>query len=333
MLIMNKEIAVTDRQIVLSIIIVNYNVKEYILNCIQSIQDKIDANRCPYEVIVSDNGSVDGSVEAIRERFPWVKVIENNANLGFGKANNIGAKQAKGEVLFFLNPDTLIVKGIEEMVFYLLKHPNVGVSSPVVFDLSNLNKPGYHPIVFGHIISNILEIIPFFYRYRRSRYYANIAKKQPFYAKVIAGHAMMFNKNAFETIGKFDNSIFMGGEEEDLYLRLVKKHYRIVVNPKASILHYGGRSTELLSGTFVGIIFAKNTKYVLKKHFSYTWIIRYILLMLTQAKAIISNYLKGIASYLFIKKKNNGYFGQTKVYATFTYLLKILMNKNKDLPK
>ncbi|MGC8901692.1 MAG: glycosyltransferase family 2 protein, partial [bacterium] len=78
----------------LSIIIVNYNVKEELVNCIESIEHSIGSDKNPvsYEIIVSDNGSIDGSVEAVREKFPWVKIIENKANLGFGKANNIGAQ-------------------------------------------------------------------------------------------------------------------------------------------------------------------------------------------------------------------------------------------------
>ncbi|MCL5276208.1 MAG: glycosyltransferase [Deltaproteobacteria bacterium] len=142
----------------LSIIIVNYNVKEYILNCIQSIQDKIDANRCPYEVIVSDNGSVDGSVEAIRERFPWVKVIENNANLGLGKANNVGAEQAEGQVLFFLNPDILIIKGIEEMVDYIGEHKEGGLLVPVIFDRNN--HLAVSDIFPNNILFQIISIFP-----------------------------------------------------------------------------------------------------------------------------------------------------------------------------
>jgi GT2 family glycosyltransferase len=211
---------------VLSIIIVNYNVKEYILNCIQSIQDKIDANRCPYEIIVSDNGSVDGSVEAIRERFPWVKVIENNTKYGFGKANNIGAKQAKGEVLFFLNPDTLIIKGIEEMVEYILRNREVGVINPLIVDEHDEFENSYiHYKIASSLSFQLINLIyprPFYIRWNR-KHINNVNEMNVFKIERFYGCAFLIKRNLFEGIRYFDENIFIYFEEEDIFLRLKKE--------------------------------------------------------------------------------------------------------------
>ena len=230
---------------VLSIIIVNYNVKEYILNCIQSIQDKIDANRCPYEVIVSDNGSVDGSVEAIRERFPWVKVIKNNANLGFSKANNIGAKQAKGEVLFFLNPDTLIIKGIEEMGEYVLTHQEVGLVGAVTYQ-----EDGISPQSVAQLITPF-RLLMYLYMYQ---IYNNrlkrlndkiISSEKPYKVDYISGANMLIRKALFLEIGLWDEKFFLGHEDHDLCIRINRNGYDIIIFPSAGIIHLRGRSYKV----------------------------------------------------------------------------------------
>jgi len=312
MLIMNKEIAVTDRQIVLSIIIVNYNVKEYILNCIQSIQDKIDANRCPYEVIVSDNGSVDGSVEAIRERFPWVKVIENNANLGFGKANNIGAKQAKGEVLFFLNPDTVINYGIEEMCDYILHHPQTGVLSPLVLDEnSSINLAPFYSFDYNIflLVLGLITLRPYtlLYSYRLHK---NIKYKRIFNTNIITGCSMMMRKNVFIQIHCFDENLFMYSEEFDIEQKIRRHHYLIQLDTQASITHYGDTPIHFLKVNQQ--IAAHSQKVVLQTHFHYTWILRYILLMLNYCKYTLSLELKGILGF-FVKKNKIGYLNFNRV--------------------
>jgi len=315
MLIMNKEIAVTDRQIVLSIIIVNYNVKEYILNCIQSIQDKIDANRCPYEVIVSDNGSVDGSVEAIRERFPWVKVIENNANLGFGKANNIGAKQAKGEVLFFLNPDTLIVKGIEEMVEYILIHKEVGSLNPLMLDERN-SLVVYGIRSYASIVNQLLSLLPFYVRlFMKIKRYVQVKYVNSginFKVSTVSGFALMLRQTVFNKVNGFDEKLFLYEEDVDIGFTLQKKGYRTLVFTKAYVIHYGSRSSLHVPSAELIKIQTEALKTELKKQFYYSWWLRYILESVLLIKAIIDNYLK----YLFYfarRRKNVNNIVQAKI--------------------
>ncbi len=287
----------------LSIIIVNYNVRKEILECIQSIKDKI--HKIPYEVIVSDNGSTDGSINAITERFPWVKIIGNNKNLGFGKANNIGAEHAKGNVLFFLNPDTLILNGIEDMSCYLLEHAEVGLTGPLIYDANN-NLQFYHKF-YAHISVQILDIVapPLlkrFFMYKELTYKKYIDKQKTFIPDIIHGSAMMFTKQSFSKIGGFDNNIFLYDEETDISLRLRKSHYIITTYPRASIYHLHGRSSKYVPNSYLAILWASSLKYIFQKYHPSTWLLRYLLMAIQHARRIITGYIK--IGILFIIRKN-----------------------------
>src|SRR5438477_1080537 len=140
----------------LSIIIICWNDLKVILNCLASIYTETKA--LEYEIIVSDNGSTDGSISRIRADFPKVKVIENGANLGFAKGNNAGIRVAQGEYLLILNPDTIIRDcALEKLVMYADRHPSAGgfgcrVLNP---DSSFQNPARPTPTVFGYLIAAI----------------------------------------------------------------------------------------------------------------------------------------------------------------------------------
>ena len=288
----DKTHGISQKSPILSIIIVNYNVKEEILNCIQSIQDKIDVNRCPYEVIVSDNGSVDGSVEAIRERFPWVKIIENKANLGFGKANNIGAREAKGEVLFFLNPDTLIVKGIEEMVEYLQHNKSVGIIGPLILDKNMQIDP---TTGFDNYTPLKLWFYLFFYKYYARKQFdklkVGLQTQKPFNVEMIIGASMLLSRSVFDELEGFDEKFFLGLEDEDLCLRVREKGYVVMVFPNAQIVHIRGAAflKEPLSWLFNS---GRTTLYFYRKHYHNLVTFVYTILVSFYVLRIISSYIK-----------------------------------------
>ncbi len=278
----------TDPQ--LSIIIVNYNTKDDCLQCIRSVRDRIAG--VSYEIIVCDNNSSDGSVEALREKFPGVHIVENKQNLGFGQANNIGAEHARGNILFFLNPDTEIDYGIESMCRYLMAHGETGLLGPVVVDQENKTSLFYPP-VYSHLFLQITDLLVapaarLSMTWKKFRYNRSIARRETFVTGCIIGCAMMFRREAYEAINGFDGDIFMYGEEFDVCRRLRKKGYQVRILSRARIVHYGGHSTKQVPPDFILRTGARSLKRLLRKHFPRSWYIRYSIETFTHIRQAVS---------------------------------------------
>ncbi len=283
---------------ILSIIIVNYNVKDYILNCIQSIQGKIDAKRCPYEVIVSDNESKDGSVPAIKDRFPWVEVIENNANLGFSRANNIAVNRARGDVLFIFNPDTLVIKGMEEMVEYIRGHKEIGILGPVIYDQDNKIDLStcfleYSPL---HLFLGTF-FDPFYARRRVHNLTMHMKSLAPVEVDKISGACMLIRKDLFDKVGRFDEAFFFTGEEQDICLTVKGKGYAIKLFPSAEIVHYRSRSIPKNPSIILERRIHDHTNepyfYLYKKHFpSYAVVFLYLITIIAHLRQIFVSFVK-----------------------------------------
>jgi GT2 family glycosyltransferase len=275
-------------------------------------------------VIVSDNGSVDGSVEAIRERFPWVKVIENNANLGFGKANNIGAKQAKGEVLFFLNPDTLIVKGIEEMVEYVKVQKEVGVVGPVIYNGNNEVDDTTHLPIYTPFK---LFLYYFFYRYQRRRRLLNIATHIrsliPFEAETIMGACIMIRKTLFNSINGFDEKFFFGQEDMDMCLTIKKNGYTNKVFPLAEIIHFRGRSSGKSEDVILNMGSEKSL-YFYKKNYPFSIFFVYLITIVFLSLHIFISFMKKI--YYIISNNKTALSQRNKIIHQDWMTLKSYLN-------
>ena len=232
----------------LSIIIVSYNTKEIITTCINSVIDNTKGTN--YEIIVVDNGSKDGSLERLRKlekKHPQIKLITSKTNLGFGKANNLGAKKAKGKYLLLLNSDTIIIgNAIPEALKTLRKMPNVGVYSCRLMNEDKSVQPsgGYFPNLgnvfawqfFIDDLPLIGRLIPSFHP-KKSSYNGN---KQMDW---ITGAFMLFPKKVFDKVGGFDENIFMYTEEMELCYRIKKLGYIISYFYFPAIIHLGGASS------------------------------------------------------------------------------------------
>jgi GT2 family glycosyltransferase len=295
----------------LSIIMVNYNTKDDCIKCIQSIREKITG--ITYEVIVCDNGSADGSIDAIKrqfpsEKFPWVYVIDIKDNIGFGRANNVGAMQAKADVLLFLNPDTLIDHGIDKMYSYLSGHKDTGVLGPVVIDRDNrINL--FYPPVYSNMFLQIIDLIltpaaRLSMTWKKFIYSRYIGQKRTFDTGCIIGCAMMFRKDAYTHVRGFDERVFMFGEEFDICRRLRENGYRVQVFPGARIVHYGGHSTQKTPSVVMMTIGAQSLKILLKKHFPGSWRVRYIIEALTHIRQIVSASLNTAVDSLTAKDRH-----------------------------
>ncbi|PIR12913.1 glycosyltransferase [Candidatus Falkowbacteria bacterium CG11_big_fil_rev_8_21_14_0_20_39_10] len=216
-----------------SIILVNYNTKELIKDCLNSIFSNCDKG--DFEIIVVDNNSSDGSVKALEIEFgDKIKLINNKTNNGFGLANNQGEKIAQGKYLFFLNSDTIIKENILKPLKDVLgKDNNIGIISPGLV----LEDGQAQERVFGDfpgLASVILE------KFKKPLKAGN----ELFAVDWVSGAAMIIRKDIFNKIGGFDEKFFMYFEDVDLCKRVKDLGYKICFYPKISVTHLCGRSLK-----------------------------------------------------------------------------------------
>ncbi|PJA99490.1 MAG: glycosyl transferase, partial [Ignavibacteria bacterium CG_4_9_14_3_um_filter_36_18] len=200
----------------LSIIIVNYNVKEFLQNLLHSI-DKA-AQTISTEVIVVDNASDDGSVDFIREKFPGVKLFANDKNLGFSKANNIALKEAKGKYLLLINPDTLVREDtFTKIIEFFETHPEAGLAGCKI-----LNPDGTLQLAcrrsFPGPWTSFTKVTGLSALFPRSKMFARynltyLDENQTYEVDAISGSFMMFTREVFEKVGGLDERFFMYGED------------------------------------------------------------------------------------------------------------------------
>ena len=263
----------------LSIIIVNYNVKEFLQNLLHSI-DKA-AQNISHEIIIIDNASDDGSVEFLQQKFPDVKLIINKENLGFGRANNIGMKEAKGKYLLLLNPDTLLSENLlQEMITFLDNTPEAGIAGCKILNpdgslqlACRRSFPG--PWTSFCKVTGLSTIFPknkIFARYNLTY----LDENQTYEVDAISGSFMMMRKEVYEKTGGFDEDFFMYGEDLDLCYRIQKVGYKVFYVHSAQIIHYKGESTKRSSIDDIKLFYDAMHLFV-RKHFSTSFLVEIIL--------------------------------------------------------
>lgn len=254
----------------LSIIIVNYNVRYFLEQCLLSVYNALEGIEA--EVFVVDNHSVDGSVEMLREKFPQVKLIANAHNPGFSKANNQAIQQARGEYILLLNPDTVV----EENTFsaslrFMDAHPDAGGLGIKMIDgrghfLPESKRGLPTPWVSFCKISGLTALFP--HSKRLAKYYlGHLDKDQNQEVEILAGAYMLMRKQALEKVGLLDEDFFMYGEDIDLSYRILKGGYKNYYLAESSIIHYKGESTKKGSLNYV-FVFYKAMVIFARKHFS-----------------------------------------------------------------
>src|SRR3989344_523931 len=242
----------------LSIIILNYNVRELLLNCLESVfanKGKLDR----WQVIVVDNASYDGSVEAVRERYKTashsssgnaIELVESKQNLGFAAGNNMGVKKAKAPVILFLNPDTIITDhAIQKSLEVLLSDPDIGaLGCKVELPDGRLDYSCHRgfPTPWNSFayFSGLAKIFPksaFFSGYSASF----LDTSQPHEVDCISGSFLMVRKIAGEQIGFWDNDYFFNGEDIEFCYSLKEKGWKIYFYPGVKIIHFKGSSSGL----------------------------------------------------------------------------------------
>jgi GT2 family glycosyltransferase len=231
----------------LSIVIVNYNTERLLKGCLESVY--AGANGTPLDIWVVDNHSRDGSVAMLKSLFPTVRVIENDANVGFSRANNLVVAQSRSDYILLLNPDTVILEdAIERMVRFMDAHPEAGIAGCKV-----LNRDGTlqlacrrripTPEVAFYRLTGLSKLFP------QSRIMAkyNMTYESPdrmHEVDAVSGAFLMIRRQVVEKIGLLDERFFMYGEELDWCLRAKRAGWAVLYYPDAQILHYKGESTK-----------------------------------------------------------------------------------------
>ena len=231
-----------------SIIIVNYNTKELTRNCLKSVFEQTSG--ISFEVIVSDNGSKDGSIEMIKSEFPQVILIENNANLGFGAANNRGLKIAKGKYIFYLNSDTVLLNNAVKIFFdYWENSPEKEKIGVLGCNLSDdkgnfIHSWGKFP-TYKNIFKSLIYCFSVSYGMKKiwKFFFRKIGITKPFYGSVEyitgADNFLLNNSDAF-----FDERYFMYFEESDLQLKLKHKGKSSILIHGPKIIHFEAASSK-----------------------------------------------------------------------------------------
>ena len=253
----------------LSIIIVNYNVKFFLEQCLFAVEKAMKG--IEGEIFVVDNNSVDGSVAMIQHRFPNVKLIENYQNVGFSRANNQALEKATGEYVLLLNPDTVIEENTLSLCSeFMDQHPEAGALGPKMIDgkanfLPESKRGLPTPQVAFYKIFGLTHLFPSSRKF--GQYYLGHTSPEEIQpVDVLTGAFMFIRSLVLNKIGFLDENFFMYGEDIDLSYRITKSGYINYYFPKTTIIHYKGESTRKGSLNYV-ILFYKAMQIFAEKHF------------------------------------------------------------------
>jgi len=229
----------------ISIIIINWNTRQLLLDCIDSIYRTVQ--QATFEVYVVDNGSSDGSVEAVRNAFPSVKVIANARNQGFAKANNLALRQMHGRYAVLLNSDTVLKKSaLETMLDFMDRHPEVGMCGSQLLnrDGSKQNSAGNFPTLLTEFVSKGFLRVFCPLKYRDAFKFKNALFNKPSPVDFIIGACMMTRRSAMDKTGMLDEDYFFLYEEIDWCFRMKKAGWLVYYLPDVEIYHLGGQSMK-----------------------------------------------------------------------------------------
>ena len=254
----------------LSIIIVTYNVKYYLEQCLTSVERALAG--IEGEVTVVDNHSSDGSLAYLKPRFPHVTFIESNHNLGFARANNIAIRQSRGEYVLMLNPDTIVgEQTLKEVMAFMDSHPKAGAAGVQMLkangEKANESRRGLPtPMTAFYKMTGLCARYP---RHKRLGHYymGYLPWDEPGQIEVISGAFLMVRKSVLDKVGLLDEDYFMYGEDIDLSYRILKGGYENWYVP-ARILHYKGESTQKSSFRYVHVFYEAMLIFI-RKHYGH----------------------------------------------------------------
>jgi GT2 family glycosyltransferase len=228
-----------------SVCIANWNCRELLRECLESLHDQPQGVRL--ETVVADNGSADGAADMVAREFPEVILHRNATNQGFARANNQAAERARGRYLFFLNNDTVVPPGtLRRLVDYADAHPEAGIIGPRLRDAEGRAQVSYRLCPTVATLLHRTSLLRWtgllrhaYRRYRRREFDPETTRP----VEVLMGAAMLLPREVFFACGGWDEGFTFGGEDMDLSARVGRRHL-VVYHPEVEILHYGRVSTR-----------------------------------------------------------------------------------------
>ena len=234
-------------RITISVIIVNYNVKEYLAQLLLSLERALQT--ISHEIIIVDNHSIDGSVQFLKDKNFKVRIIENDENLGFGRANNQALKICKGKYVVLINPDTVVQEDtFSRMIDFFDNTPDASVATCKIIDpAGNFSVDCRHSIPTPSVaLWKVLGLSKLFPKSRIFGQYnmTYLNSDQTYSIPAISGSFMMMKKEVLDQVGLFDEQFFMYCEDIDLCHRITQAGFKIYYFPETQIIHYKGESTK-----------------------------------------------------------------------------------------
>lgn len=252
----------------LSVIIVNWNTKELLSRCLSLVYDTVTNLEC--EVFVVDNASQDGSAAMVRRFFPQTRLLENEENVGFARANNQAIKESRGRYILLLNSDTFVMEGtIERMVAFMDAHPEAGVAGCRLYYPNGklqLSCTSFPTLATEFYLLTSLDRLfprnPVLGRYWMTYWDFNSVRE----VDVVLGAFIIVRSQAMEEVGLLDESFFMYSEELDWCYRFKEKGWKIYYMPYAEAIHIGGASTEKVKAEMILELYRSRVAFF-RKHY------------------------------------------------------------------
>lgn len=303
-----------------SVVIVSWNTRRHLVNCLESLL--ADSQSCNVEIIVVDNASSDGSLEAVAERFSVVKLIKNTENLGFAKANNIGINASSGKYICLINSDVKVLENcIDRLVAFMEANPLVGMAGPRI-----LNPDGTLQVSCRHFPSlwnNLCQVAGFNKVFRNSRFFSEPFMKYWVHDEVrsvdaIRGCFWIIRRKALDEVGLLDERFFFYGEDIDWCKRCRNAGWQIVLYPNAEAIHHGGASSSNAPIKFYLEMQKADLQYWRKHHGHFGSMGYLIIIMLREASRFV---LASVMYVLSSRKRHHARFRLKRSMACILWLL------------
>jgi hypothetical protein len=264
----------------LSIVIVNWNARDLLAQCLESVvaspnlQIPDSVNQAgmlhlpPFtlEVWVVDNVSTDGSAQMVRARFPWVRLVENQENIGFARANNQAIRESQGHYVLLLNPDTEVKPGaLETLVRFMEIHSQASAVGPQLLNPDGALQPSCHPApTLPRELWRLFHLDKLwpYALYPMNEWDPSVPRR----VDVLQGACLLLRRTALDQVGLFDEDYFMYSEEMDLCYRLGQAGWCLYWAPEAKVIHYGGQSTRQVAMDMFLRLYQSKLLYFRKHH-------------------------------------------------------------------